>query len=55
MKLLLRIKELFVMRVRIIRILKSIHEREKTMDQLKALVGLLNEADEKDLENAGSE
>jgi hypothetical protein len=54
MKLMLRCKELFVIRIRILRILKSIQDRERILDSLKKEVQLLNEADEKDLENIGS-
>jgi hypothetical protein len=50
-----RVKELFVMRVRIIKILKSIHDREKILEQLKNIVNMLTDADDKLLDNQSSE
>ncbi|CDW88018.1 UNKNOWN [Stylonychia lemnae] len=54
-KLLLRCKEFFVIRVRIIKILKLISEREAFMTSLKDIIRNFNEQDENDLSYKNSD
>eukprot|EP00347_Sterkiella_histriomuscorum_P008502 403344858 len=49
LKLLLRCKEFFVIRVRIVKILKLIHDREILMSALKSMIMEFSQLDEKEL------
>ena len=50
MKLLFRCKEFFIIRVRVVKIMRMISEREGFINTLKKTVSELNENDEKELE-----
>jgi len=52
LRLLVRIKELFLMKIRAVKILKSIEDREKQLAHMKKLVEQLSAQDEHLLDNA---